>query len=391
MASYTPIKHTTPVGPLQLAVMESSRSVGEQVDRYLTQIRRERLHKGHHARQEMIEYNEDSYLLDCHCPRFGTGEGKGYITQSVRGCDLFILTDVTNSSLTYRMNGQDNRMSPDDHYQDLKRIIEAANGKAKRINVIIPFLYEGRQHRRTMRESLDCAVMLQELVHMGVTNIITFDAHDPRMQNAIPLNGFDSFIPAYQFLKSMVSCIPDFRIDKNHMMVISPDEGAMERSIYLANILGVSMGVFYKRRDYTRVVNGKNPIVAHEFLGESVEGKDVLVIDDIISSGESMLDVATQLHRRGARNVFVASTFGLFTDGLEKFDRFHEEGIISKVITTNLTYRSQELLSRDWYVEADLTEYLALIIDTINHDDSIAGLQMPTEKIHELMDNLRQR
>lgn len=374
-----------PYAPLKLAVLEGCRDFGKAVDRHLADLR---MNSPRHKTRENVPvpgYIEKSYLLDCRCPRFGTGEGKGQINESVRGCDLYLLCDVTNYSLTYTVCGHENHMSPDNHFQDLKRIISAANGKAKRITVIMPFLYEGRQHKRSMRESLDCSLALQELVEMGVSNIITFDAHDPRVQNAIPLHGFDSFMPGYQFLQTLISSVPDLTIDSDHMMAISPDEGAMERAIYFANILGIGMGMFYKRRDYTRIVNGKNPIVAHEFLGEPVDGKDVLVIDDMISSGESMLDVAKQLKERNARRVLVCTTFGLFTDGLDKFDEYYKKGYISKVITTNLTYRTPELFQREWYAEADMTRYLASIIDHVNHDVSISDIQSPTEKIRELL------
>lgn len=309
-------------------------------------------------------------MIKTACPRFGTGEAKGIIYESIRGADLFILADVTNHSLTYSVAGQENHMSPDDHYQDLKRIISAANGKARRINVIMPFLYESRQHKRSQRESLDCAFALQELIDMGVSNIITFDAHDPRVCNAIPLYGFDSFNPPYQFIKGLFRSVPDLKIDKDHLMVISPDEGAMSRAVYFAGVLGVEMGMFYKRRDYSVVVGGKNPIVAHEFLGDDLHGKDAIIIDDMISSGESMLDVARQIKERGAKRVFVCVTFGLFTDGLKKFDEYYEKGYIDKVVTTNLNYRTPELLSRPYYVEATMTKFLAAIIDCINHDVS---------------------
>ena len=301
------------------------------------------------------------------------------------------MVDVCNFSLTYTVCGHKNHMSPDDHYQDLKRIISAANGKARRINVIMPFLYEGRQHKRTKRESLDCALALQELVDMGVSNIVTFDAHDPRVQNSIPLQGFDSYMPTYQFLKALIQSVPDFRIDNDHLMIISPDEGAMSRAVYFSNILGVDMGMFYKRRDYSTIVNGKNPIVAHEFLGDSVEGKDVIIIDDMISSGESMLDVAKQLKERKAARVFVCTTFGLFTDGLAKFDEYYEKGYITKVVTTNLNYRLPELLTKPYYQEADMTKFLASIIDSMNHNVSINHVLSPTEKIHKLLDQYHQR
>lgn len=382
-------ENSMPVGPLKLAVLESCRDFGEAVNRYLVDFRHNSPMCTNHVGMPLHGYCEDSYLLDCSCPRFGTGEGKGQINESVRGCDLFILVDITNYSLTYTVCGHENHMSPDNHYQDLKRIISAANGKAKRITVIMPFLYEGRQHKRSMRESLDCSLALQELTSMGVSNIITFDAHDPRVQNAIPLHGFDSFMPTYQFLKALVDNVPDLHLDNEHLMVISPDEGAMERAIYFANILGVGMGMFYKRRDYSKVVNGKNPIVAHEFLGDPVRGKDVLVIDDMISSGESMLDVAKQLKNRKARRVIVCTTFGLFTDGLANFDDYFEKEYLFRVITTNLTYRSKDLKERPWYIEADMTKYMASIIDHVNHDASISGIQSPTEKIQQLLAKLK--
>ena len=389
MSDFKKQENAMPVGPLKLAVLEGCRDFGAAVNDALVDFRH---NSPINTRQDEFTppgYSEDSFLLSCQCPRFGTGEGKGLITESVRGCDLFILADITNYSLTYQVCGHINHMSPDNHYQDLKRIISAANGKAKRITVIMPFLYEGRQHKRAMRESLDCATALQELVEMGVANIVTFDAHDPRVQNAIPLHGFDSFMPTYQFLKEIVETVPDLKIDSKHLMSISPDEGAMARAVYYANILGIDMGMFYKRRDYSTIVNGKNPIVAHEFLGASVEGKDVLVIDDMISSGESMLDVARQLKERKAKRVFVCTTFGLFTDGLAKFDEYYEKGYISRVYTTNLTYREKELLERPWYTEVDMTRFMASIIDHMNHDISISRLQSPTEKINELLERFR--
>lgn len=384
-------ENAMPVGPIKLAVLDNCKEFGEMVNRYLVQFRHESPMHSTEDASLMPGYIADSYLLDMKLPRFGSGEGKGVILESVRGCDLFILCDVTNYSLTYSLCGYENHMSPDNHYQDLKRIISAANGKAKRITVIMPFLYEGRQHKRSMRESLDCALALKELAAMGVSNIVTFDAHDPRVQNAIPLKGFDSFMPVYQFLQALTEAVPDLVIDSKHLMAISPDEGAMERAVYLANILGIGMGMFYKRRDYSHVVNGKNPIVAHEFLGEPVEGKDVIVIDDMISSGESMLDVARQLKERKARNVFVFTTFGLFTDGLAKFDEYYEKGYISKVITTNLNYRTPELLEREWYIEADMTKFTASIIDHLNHDVSISKIQSPTQKIQKLLGNREEK
>ena len=296
------------------------------------------------------------------------------------------MTDVCNYSLTYSVNGHLNHMSPDDHYQDLKRIISAATGKAHRINVIMPFLYESRQHKRTKRESLDCALALEELTAMGVENIITFDAHDPRVQNAIPLSGFDSFDPPYQFMKALFKAVPDLIVDKEHLMIISPDEGAMHRAVYFSNVLGVDMGMFYKRRDYSTIVNGKNPIVAHEFLGDDVTGKDVIIVDDMISSGESMLDVAKKLKERGAGRVFVCTTFGLFTEGFDKFDDYYEKGYINKVITTNLTYLPSIVNEKPYFVTADMSKFLALIIDSLNHDVTIGNVLNPTDKIHTLLE-----
>lgn len=378
------LEKSMPVAPIRIAALAGCRELAEEVDKKLVKFRKELVA----AKKSTIipqGYAEKSFLVDCECPRFGTGEGKGYIKESVRGTDLYIMVDVTNYSLTYSVCGHENHMSPDDHYQDLKRIISAATGKAHRINVIMPFLYEGRQHRRTKRESLDCALALRELSAMGVSNIITFDAHDPRVQNSIPLKGFDNFFPTYQFLKALVKNVPDFKLDNDHLMIISPDEGAMSRAVYFSNILGVDMGMFYKRRDYSKIVDGRNPIVAHEFLGSSVEGKTVLIIDDMISSGESMLDVAKQVKERGADHVFVCTTFGLFTDGLEKFDAYYEKGYISKVITTDLTYRTPELVSRPWYEPAEMSKYMASIIDTLNHDVSVAKVQSTTEKINKLL------
>ncbi len=385
MSNHFSYENILPIAPLKVAALEGCRGLAEDVDRFLAEFR-QNSNQGFQDIPSFQGYHENSYLVRSSCPRFGTGEAKGILYDSVRGVDLFIMADVTNYSLTYTVCGHENHMSPDDHYQDLKRIISAANGKARRINVIMPFLYESRQHKRSQRESLDCAFALQELVDMGVSNIITFDAHDPRVCNAIPLYGFDSFNPPYQFIRGLLRAEPDLKLDKEHLMVISPDEGAMERAVYFAGVLGVEMGMFYKRRDYSRIVNGKNPIVAHEFLGDDLNGKDVIIIDDMISSGESMLDVARQIKNRGAKRVFVCTSFGLFTDGLEKFDEYYEKGYINRVVTTNLTYLPPELLSRPWYVEANMTKFLAAIIDCINHDTSTEHVNDPTERIHALLE-----
>ncbi len=390
MSNNDRLDHILPVGTLKIAALEGCREFGKAVDQQLVKSRKENTSYDSNV-TSLPGYISDSYLLDCSCPRFGTGEGKGQINDSVRGADLYILVDVCNYSLTYTVCGYENHMSPDNHFQDLKRIISAATGKAKRINVVMPFLYEGRQHKRSKRESLDCSLGLQELVDMGVSNIITFDAHDPRVQNAIPLSGFDSFMPTYQFLKALVDTVPDFFIDNDHLMVISPDEGAMRRAVYFANILGVDMGMFYKRRDYSVIVNGRNPIVAHEFLGDSVEGKDVIVVDDMISSGESILDVAKQLKERKAKRVFVCTTFGLFTDGFRKFDEYYEKGFITKVVTTNLNYRDPELFTKPYYAEADMTRFLAMIIEHLNHDITLSKVESPTSKINELLQSMREK
>ena len=383
MANLDLLENSIPVAPLKLAALPGSMEMAKKVDAYLVQFRKELSERRNGV--PFSGYSEDSFLIDCECPRFGSGEAKGKINESVRGADLYILVDVCNYSITYKVCGYENHMSPDDHYQDLKRIIAAATGKAHRINVIMPFIYEGRQHKRTKRESLDCALALQELMNMGVSNFITFDAHDPRVMNAIPLGGFDNFMPTYQFLKALLRSVPDLTIDNDHLMIISPDEGAMARAVYFSNVLGVDMGMFYKRRDYSTVVNGKNPIVAHEFLGANIKGKTVIIIDDMISSGESMLDTAKELKDRGAKNVVVCCTFGLFTDGLEKFDDFNSQGYFDYVITTNLNYRSPELLKRSWYIEADMSKFTAAIINTLNHDVPIGNSLSPTEKIQTLL------
>lgn len=375
---------TIPTGSLGVIALESCRALGDKVDKYLVRFRAEREHE-HEKDIAFQGYQKETYLFGASIPRFGTGEAKGTLKDSIRGYDIFIMVDVTNYSLTYSVSGHKNRMSPDDHYQDLKRVIAAVGGKARRITVIMPFLYESRQHKRTGRESLDCAIALQELTNMGVDNIITFDAHDPRVQNAIPLKGFETVQPAYQFIKGICREVKDLQIDNEHMMVVSPDEGGTNRAVYLANVLGLDMGMFYKRRDYSTIVDGRNPIVAHEFLGSSVEGKDILIIDDMISSGDSMIDVATELKKRKAKRIFVIATFGLFTNGLEKFDKAVENGTIYKVVTTNLTYQTPELLSKPYYINCEMSKYIAYIIDTLNHDTSISDLLNPYDRIETLV------
>lgn len=379
---------TIPVGPLGLIPLKSCAELGRRVDEYLVKWRKER-ESEHKTTIAFAGYQRDSYIIGAKTPRFGSGEAKGSLEESVRGDDLYLMVDVCNHSLTYSLCGMVNHMSPDDHFQDLKRIIAAVGGKARRINVIMPFLYESRQHKRTGRESLDCALALEELTEMGVENIITFDAHDPRVQNAIPLKGFETVQPVYQFIKYLLKAEKDLQIDSEHMMVISPDEGGMTRAVFFANVLGLDMGMFYKRRDYTQIVNGRNPIVAHEFLGASVEGKDVLIIDDMISSGESVLDVAKELKRRKARKVFVCSTFGLFTGGLNKFDEYYEKGIIDRILTTNLVYQTPSLLERPYYIDVDMSKYIALIIDNLNHDASLSELLTPTKRINKLLAQYR--
>ena len=377
-----------PVGSLGMIPIDGCQELGDKVNDYLVKWRKESISK---TKDDVVfhDYQKETYIIDAKVPRFGSGEAKGIINESVRGKDIYLMVDVCNYSLTYSLSGHTNHMSPDDHFQNLKRVIAAIGGKARRINVIMPFLYESRQHKRSSRESLDCALALQELVHMGVDNIITFDAHDPRVQNAIPLNGFETVRPTYQFIKGLLQNVPDLKIDSNHMMAISPDEGATGRAIYLANVLGLDMGMFYKRRDYTRIVDGRNPIVAHEFLGSSVEGKDVIIIDDMISSGDSILDVAKQLKDRKANRIFAAATFGLFTNGMKKFDVAYEQGIIHGILTTNLIYQTPELLSKPYYINCDLSKYIALIIDTLNHDSSISSILSPNERIQNVVKKYR--
>ena len=373
-----------PVGSLGIIAVDGCEEMGNKVNDYLVKWRKE---ETRFQKDNLVfnGYEKPNYLINAKVPRFGSGEAKGIINESVRGKDLYLMVDVCNYSLTYSLSGNTNHMSPDDHFQNLKRVIAAVGGKARRLNVIMPFLYESRQHKRSGRESLDCALGLQELVRMGVDNIITFDAHDPRVQNAIPLNGFETIRPTYQFVKGLLKHVPDLQIDADHMMAISPDEGATGRAIYFANVLGLDMGMFYKRRDYTTIVDGRNPIVAHEFLGSSVEGKDVIILDDMISSGDSILDVARQLKMRKAKRIYAAATFGLFTNGMEKFDQAYEEGLINGILTTNLIYQTPELLSRPYYINCDMSKYIALVIDTLNHDASISSILDPSERIQRVV------
>ena len=371
-------KKPFPVAPLRIVYLNGSQEMAKAVDNSLVKSRKSLMSSFANV---IPGYVEPSYIANAHYYRYGTGEGKVVLEDSVRGSDLFIIGDVTNYSVTYKVCGRINHMSPDNYFQDLKRAISAASGQAHRITVILPFLYESRQHRRSGRESLDCALALKELADYGVSNIITFDAHDPRVSDAIPLVSFDNFMPTYQFLKALLKAVPDLEFDKNHFMVISPDEGATDRAVYFSNILGADMGMFYKRRDYSKIVNGKNPIVAHEFLGDTVEGKDCVIIDDMIASGGSMLDVCKQIKARGARRVFICTTFGLFTEGIKKFDEYYEQGMFTKLITTNLTYRPPELLRREYYIQADMFDYMARIIDTLNHDQSMVAVKNTTSKI----------
>ena len=370
MASIS-FKHT-PFGDLAIVSMRGCEDLSKKVDYYLTQWRE--------------TPDEHTFIVQASCPRFGTGEGKAVFNHTARGLDVYIICDCYNYGVTYKMYGQTVPMSPDDHYQDLKRVIASLGGKARRITVIMPMLYEGRQHRRTSRESLDCAMALQELISMGVSNIITFDAHDPRVQNAIPLGGFDNVQPTYQMIKALIKNVPDIVIDRDRTMIVSPDEGGMGRCIYYSSVLGLELGMFYKRRNYSVLVNGRNPIEAHEFLGKNVQGKDLIIVDDMISSGESILDIAEKLKAKGANRIFVFTTFGLFVEGLEKFDEYYKNGLIDKVFTTNLIYSNPELLNREWYCNVDLSKYIAYIIDTLNYDNSISQLLNPAEKIKVIMD-----
>ena len=384
MANEDKVIETIPVGPLGLVPLKSCEELGKKVDAYLVRWRTARQSE-HKSTIAFAEYQKDSYIIKTKLSRFGTGEGKGTILESVRGDDLYLMVDVCNHSLTYSLCGMQNHMSPDDHFQDLKRIISAAAGKARRINVIMPFLYESRVETRKGRQSLDCAMALHELCDMGVDNIITFDAHDPRVMNAIPLNGFETVQPTYQFIKALLETEPDLMVDSDHMMIISPDAHGMKRAIYYANLLGIDLGMFYKRRDYTRSVDGRNPIVAHEFLGTDVAGKTCIVIDDMISSGESCQDVARELKRMKASRVIICATFGFFTNGVGRFDRYYENGLIDRILTTNLVYQTPELLSRPYYTSVDMSKYIALIIDNLNHDTSISDLLNPSERVRKAL------
>ncbi|MBQ8526995.1 MAG: ribose-phosphate pyrophosphokinase [Lachnospiraceae bacterium] len=390
MPNLAELESALPVAPLKILALDSCKELGDRVNEYLVDFRQ---HVNNNIKEDPAfrEYSVDNYLIDASCPRFGSGESKGILKESVRGDDVFLLVDITNHSLTYTINGFENHKSPDDHYQDLKRMIASIAGKAHRINVVMPFMYEGRQHKRSGRESLDCAYALKELSDMGVSNFITFDAHDPRVQNATPLKGFDNFTPPYQFIRSLLEYEKDLIIDKEHMIVISPDEGALDRAVYFSTVLGVDTGMFYKRRDYSKIVNGKNPIVAHEFLGDNIEGKDVIIIDDMIASGGSMIDTAKQLKAMNAKRVFICCTFGLFTEGMKAFDEAYANGIFDRVVCTNLNYLPQEVKDREYFVEADMSKFLASIIDFMNHDISMENVLTPTEKIQELLRQYHER
>ena len=376
---------TNPVGPLGLIAMPGTEEIGRKVNSWLQKWREHTEESMPGDMRTTPGMERQDFLIRVDCPRFGNGEAKGMIRESIRGYDIYILVDVGAYQVHYNMYGQEVPMSPDEHFANLKRIIAAMGGKARRISVIMPMLYEGRQHRRASRESLDCALALQELEHLGVSNIVTFDAHDPRVQNAIPTLGFESIMPSYQIFKALLKREKTLRIDKDHMMIVSPDEGALDRNIFYASVLGLDMGLFYKRRDYTKIINGRNPIVAHEYLGDRVEGKDVYVADDMISSGESMIDLAGELKKRKANRIFAAATFAMFTNGLEMFDQAWQEGVIDRVITTNLTYRNPELQKREWFIEADMSKYIAYIIATLNHDRSLSKLLNPYDRIHALL------
>ena len=367
-------KHT-PYGDLALISMRGCEDIAAQADYYLKQWR------------NIPE--DESFVISANCPRFGTGEAKAVLNHTARGLDVYIICDCFNYNVTYKMYGQTVPMSPDDHFQDLKRVIAALGGKARRITVIMPMLYEGRQHRRTARESMDCAMALQELVSMGVKNIITFDAHDPRVNNAIPLDGFDNVQAAYQMIKAILRTVPDIKLDREHTMIVSPDEGGMGRCIYYSSVLGLELGMFYKRRNYSVVINGRNPIEAHEFLGNDITGKDLILVDDMISSGDSMLDIAAKLKEKGAGRIFIFSTFGLFVEGLDKFDEYYRDGKINKIFTTNLIYQPEELLKREWYCNVNMSKYIALLVETLNYDNSISSLLDPSDRIRKIVDKYK--
>ena len=385
MPNLQELENSMPVAPLKLVALPSAERMAHRINDYLVEFRK-KIHNDKVKQDPAFHgYIENNYLADVSAPRFGTGEAKAQFHESIRGKDLFLLTDVCNHSITYQMHGYTNHMSPDDHYQDLKRVIAACNGKAHRINVIMPFLYEGRQHKRNGRESLECALALRELRNMGISNFITFDAHDPRVQNSIPLSGFDNFMPPYEFIKALLNSERDLIVDKEHLLVISPDEGALDRAIYFASVLGVDIGMFYKRRDYSVIVDGKNPIVAHEFLGDNIDGKDIIIIDDMISSGGSIIDTAKQLKAMNARRVFLCCTFGLFTEGLKAFDTAYERGYFDRVITTDLTYLPPDLYTKPYFIEADMSRFIASLIDFMNHDASMSNIMATTDKIHEVL------
>lgn len=385
------LENAMPIAPLKIIALPSAAQLGRRVNDYMIEFRKNIRNDKVKKDPAFHGYIENNYLLEVNIPRFGSGEAKAVIEETIRGKDIFILVDVCNHSITYQMNGYTNHMSPDDHYQDLKRVISACNGKANRINVIMPFLYEGRQHKRNARESLDCAYALEELKNMGISNFITFDAHDPRVQNSTPLSGFDNFMPPYQFIKALLNSEDDLLVDKDHLIVISPDEGALDRAIYFASVLGVDTGMFYKRRDYSTIINGKNPVVAHEFLGDNIDGKDVIIIDDMISSGGSMLDTARQLKKMNARRVFICTTFGLFTDGLSAFDKAYEQGHFDKIVTTDLSYLPPELRSKPYFIEADMSKFIASLIDFMNHDASLSNTMATTEKMHGILEAYNNR
>lgn len=390
MPNIEQLETAMPVAPIKLITTKAALPLAYRINSHLVEFRQS-LNNSFKNDPAFHGYMEKDYVIEAECPRFGSGEGKAILKTSVRGKDIFILMDVCNHSITYQMNGFTNHMSPDDHYQDLKRVISAINGKAHRITVIMPFLYEGRQHKRSGRESLDCAYAIKELMEMGVSNFITFDAHDPRVQNSVPLNGFDNFTPPYQFVRTLLRTEPDLIIDKEHTVIISPDEGALDRAVYFANVLGVDTGMFYKRRDYSTIVGGKNPIVAHEFLGDNVDGKDVIIIDDMISSGGSMIDTAKQLKKKNANRVFICCTFGLFTEGLSIFDEAYEKCYFDRIVTTNLCYQPPELRDKPYYIEADMSKFIASIIDFMNHDASMANIYTPTEKIRTILEKYNNR